>query len=232
MKKNLNYIFGMSVSLTVGLVVMPYLLFQLEDTFPWSRPIIDFLIAIRPIIISIGGLVGGVSGLLLIVVNNKERRALNVIREAAKNDIDWDAEGLRQFCRLCFYKLHYAWCKNDRGSLTAFVTNDFLNEMSYWDQPPPEFQNDLVNTVEITDTNIISGMDRIDNTKDKYGVLLQGNYIYPINNWRDAVGKMPFKVICYFTRVNGHWKLFGVDDEVNLIKILSSNSVMEEESKR
>lgn len=235
MKKNLNYILGMSVSLIVGMVVMPWILFQLQDNFPWSRPIIDFLIAIRPFIISISGLVGGVSGLLLIVVNNKERRALSVITEAAKSDVDWDADGLRRFCRLCFYKLHYAWCKDDRQSLTALVTDDFLNEMSYWNQPPLEFQNDLINTIEITDTNIISGVDSIDNRQDQYAVLLQGNYIYPVypdSNLTDTVEKMPFKIICNFTRINGSWKLCGVDDAVNIIKILLSKSVIKEQDRR
>jgi hypothetical protein len=234
MKKTLSSLFRFSLSLTMGMAILPWALAQIETEYTWLAPIRAFLKAIQPVFLAIGGSTGGVTGCLLAFLKMKERRALSVIRRAAQSDNGWDIERLKQFSRLCFYQVHCAWREGEFDKLKELGTDDFLKELIAWAPPPPGFDKDLVNAVDITETSIVAAIDKSGDSSDQYEVLFGGSYIVSSSDGSSPndIERVSFKVICKFRRVDGNWRIREVNDWVTLTDILSLKSTIEESNSR
>ncbi len=228
MKKFLYSVFVFSFFL----FVLPYLLHSLSNEDPLFVDTANFLNTYNSVINYFSIALGTSSGVFLSLLLYKERKTAAIINKALEKDPVWDIHQLKNTARLAFYQFYDALVERDLSVVPNFLTPYFYKEFFQENHVPGVSNYDVVNPIEITDTNIIGIEDRLDNTCDSYCAYISGNIICPRDRSSISdnliVDKTSFKVICYFLRDKDQWKLNDIDDKVHLFSLLTQRLVFEE----
>jgi hypothetical protein len=210
---------------------MPLLAHHLGEDNPVFILIVNILQLYQPIILSISAVFGGVTGLILTILMVKEHRAISVIRKANDRDSFWSEGEIKKHCRLLFYTLYDCMLMQTFSGMKPFVTHHFY-EWLLSQKPDVAEGNDILNPVEIIDTRILAGKDRLADVEDEVSVCLDGYFIRPVygtasSSYNFPVEKKEFRIICHFLRQGQHWKLNHVHDSVTLLDLLATKSYFE-----
>jgi hypothetical protein len=213
-------------------IILPSLLHIVADEDPVLVALANFLNTYSGVINNASILLGASSGLFLSLLLYKERKTAAIIKKAVKKDPAWDIYQLKNNARLSFYQFYDALIERDLSVVPNFLTESFYKEFFQENHITGVTNYDVVNPIEITNTNIIGVQDRLDNTCDSYSAYISGNIICPRDHSSISdhliVDKTSFKVICYFLRDKDEWKLNDINDKVHLFNLLTQKLVFEE----
>jgi hypothetical protein len=203
---------------------LPLLIGTLKDLGSPFDSIADFVGGYIQTIWIVAGACGGTSGVVLLILHLKERKADLVIAQAAARDSFWDEEHIKNRSRLIFYSLFDAISAGDLSKIEAFVTPGFSREYTSFVPENIIQRNEIVNPVDITDTCIVAGIDKIDDHLDEVTVCLTGNFIRPSNEHsveaiNFEVDKIPFQILLTLKRQGQDWLLNKLNNHVNLFDL-------------
>ena len=148
MKKFLRYILVISMTFAF----LPIAIGSLRDLGPPFIMVAGFIEMYAQFIWVITAFFGGTSGVMLIVLQLKERKANLVFVKATARDDFWDETNIKNRCRLAFYSVFDAISAGDLTQIESFVTPEFCREITSIIVEPILTQNEIINPVDITDT--------------------------------------------------------------------------------
>jgi hypothetical protein len=213
---------------SIGFFLIPMLVFLLSNAGPEFQPLVSFFDTydkLNYIITAISGFFGGTSGILLIILQNKERKTSSVIQNAQEMDNFWSEQQIKISSRAIFYSLHDCFLKGNYADVKRFVTPEFYQELVKHNSGDSQIGSELINPVDITETKIIAANDYPSDCNDSVSVLFSGYFIRPEEGVNSEVSSFPvtkkaFKIICNFKRLDQSWKLDSVDDTAALFDII------------
>lgn len=188
-----------------------------------------------------------ISGLLLLLINDKERKAKIVLNEAVGKDAIWDIDNLTYHTRMVFYKVQSAWNNNDVTVLQDYFTAEFTGW--FIEQLKSKRADDDNINFDITDTNIICCQDFLNNDKDRYEGYIQGNIIDGNDRnasgsddtltdeqgeqWRISTGNedpvpQQFSEVYHFIRSKNDWLLNKIDFKISIWDLLRERNKFEQ----
>jgi hypothetical protein len=221
MKSFLKYMLIVCVSFAL----LPLLIGTLKDLGPPFTGIADFVGEYIQTIWIITAVCGGTSGVMLGILHIKEREADLVIAKAAARDSFWDEAYIKNRSRLIFYSLFDAISARDFAKIESFVTPEFSHEISSLVPKNTISQNEIINPVDITGTNIVAGTDCIDDHLDEVTVCLTGNFVQAADgkvaeSVNFEVEKIPFQILLTLRRQSQDWVLHKLNDHISLFDLL------------
>lgn len=204
---------------------LPILIGTLKDLGSPFTGIADFVGEYVQIVWIVTGVCGGTSGVMLLILHSKERKANLVIAKAAVRDCFWDEVYIKNRCRLIFYSLFDAISARDFKKIKPFVTPEFYSEISSLVPENTIQSNEIVNPVDITDTSIVAGTDRTDDHLDEVTICLTGNFVRPADrSSAEAINfeveKVAFQILFTLRRREQDWILSKLNDHVSLFDLL------------
>lgn len=204
---------------------LPILIGTLKDLGSPFDGIADFVGGYIQAIWFVTGFCGGTSGVMLLILQLKERKADLVIAKASERDSFWDEAYIKNRCRLIFYSLFDAISAGDLTKMEPFVTPEFSRDFSSFVPRNIIQRNEIINPVDITDTCIVAGTDRIDDHLDEVMVSLTGNIVRPVDGQsveaiNFEVDKIPFQILLTLRRRDHNWLLNRLDNHVSLLDLL------------
>lgn len=228
MKEFLRYI----LIICMSFAFLPIVIGSLRELGAPFIMIADFIEAYARIIWYITAFFGGSSGLMLLILKLKERKANLVVEKAADRDDFWDEASIKNSCRLAFYSMFDAISSGELQQIEMFVTPEFCSEITSMIAAPLVTQREIVNPIDITETKIVASKDCIENSMDEVTVFLKGDFVRPADGTgllatTFEVKKMPFQILCAMKRQNNQWKLNEIDDQVNLLDLFRTSSKYE-----
>lgn len=173
-------------------------------------------------------LVGGIlSGLLALAIAWKTNRAHGVLRRAAIQDRAWLKNHLEIQARNIFYKVQHAWDARDVASLTSECTSTFMDYFKNKLERRKIIHDKLdIGYIDISNTQIVGCEDHVDNSKDKYCVILTGHIrLHHAGGSRDPIDSA-FTEMYHFVRNGERWLLHEISGKPTLLSVLSQPVVI------
>lgn len=244
MYKNIKYLLWIVISVSVSILFLPTLSEVLGIKYNsvsnnW-QDVFVLVILLSSIF----------SGIFLLLIYNKEKKAKDTLIKAVNKDAIWDVDSLTYHTRMIFYKVQSAWNNNDPGQLHDYFTPEFLEWFTeQLDAKTKEEQQDQSITFDITETNIICCQDFLNNSKDNFAAYIKGNLIkagdaediandgsFTDNNggtWTISTGNTEkpdneFSEIYHFNRFQNDWLLNKIDFKISIWSLLSTSNKFEQ----
>ncbi len=164
----------------------------------------------------------------------RHKAALKVIRAAKENM--WDLSNLQLTAETAFFKFQDAWTERDLNKISSLITYSFYNRFKVQlDEMKAKGENNMIESISISSTNIICCRDYKNNEADTFSALIKGSLIdYTINESTGRVIKgsksdtEKFTDYYVFTRDGNNWLLNEVINDPELGIILEAKSYSEE----
>lgn len=224
-KKQLRFFVVMAVSM----FLLPTVLLALGvDSLTYQN--VSSLFIIGGVITSI------ISGIIGLIIIYKSKNADRTLQKAELRDQTWDEDRLKYTTRFIFYKIMNAWNSGNISVIEDFVTAEYLR--SFRDKLAQKTDgpiDDIINSVDILETRIISCQDYLNNKEDKFVGYIKWKFSDELVNTDDLIRpnrsakitwyqgddeKEYFQEVYYFIRVSNDWMLNETDDKIGFWKLL------------
>ena len=244
---NIKNLLWIIISVSVSILLLPTLI----GIFGLHNEIIQFIMANGDDIYAVIVLSSSIlSGILILLISDREKKAKATLAMALKKDAIWDIDSLTYHTRMIFYKVHNAWNNNDPTGLQDYFTLEFLEWFKeILANKTEDAQQDKNLIFNITGTNIICCQDFLNNDKDKFVGYIQGNLIeagdpeetaddgtFTDNNggtWKFSTnggetGDKEFSEVYHFCRSQDDWLLNKIDFRISIWNLLSETNKFEQ----
>jgi hypothetical protein len=159
-------------------------------------------------------------------VRKKSKACNDLLARIGKQDPAWDLNSIKHRIEQVFFKVQQAWMARDQNLAKDCMSNAiFEKHKLQTDQMIAAHRKNMLESINLTETDIVDVEDFSDNKKDCFWVYLKGSMIdYTIDDTSNRVvsGERKsegFTELWKFVRSGDNWVLDEIDQKVSLFKL-------------
>jgi len=157
----------------------------------------------------------------------KKSKACNdLLVRLEKQDPVWDPDSIKHRIAQVFFKVQQAWMARDQNLAKDCMSDAiFEKHKIQTDQMIAAHRKNVLESINLTETDIVDVEDFSDNKKDRFWVYLKGSMVdYTIDDTTDRIvsGQQKpeeFTELWKFIRSGDNWVLDEIDQKVSLFKL-------------
>ena len=159
-------------------------------------------------------------------VRKKSRACNDLLVRLEKQDPAWDLDSIKHRIAQVFFKVQQAWMARDQNLARDCMSDAiFEKHKIQTDQMIAEHRKNILESINLIETDVVDVEDFSDNKKDRFWVYLKGSMIdYTIDDTTDRIvsGQQKpeeFTELWKFIRAGDNWILDEIDQKVSLFKL-------------
>lgn len=163
------------------------------------------------------------SAILTHQVRKKGKACKVLLARLEKLDPAWDLDAIRRRISQVFFKVQQAWMERDQNVARDCMSDAiFEKHKMQTDQLISQHRKNILENINLIETEVVDVEDFADNKKDKFWVDLKGSMIdYTVDDTTGSIvsGKREaesFTELWKFIRTGDTWVLDGIDQKVSL----------------
>lgn len=163
------------------------------------------------------------SAILTHQVRKKSKACKVLLARLEKLDPAWDLDAIRRRISQVFFKVQQAWMERDQNVARDCMSDAiFEKHKMQTDQLISQHRKNILENINLIETEVVDVEDFADNKKDKFWVDLKGSMIdYTVDDTTGSIvsGKREaesFTELWKFIRAGDTWVLDEIDQKVSL----------------
>jgi hypothetical protein len=166
------------------------------------------------------------SAIVTYQVRKKSQTCTALLARIEKQDPAWHLDSIKHRVEQVFFKVQQAWMARDQNLAKDCMSDAiFEKHKLQTDQMIAQHRKNVLENIDLTETDIVDVEDFRDNKKDRFWVYLKGSMIdYTVNDTNDLLvagsrSSEKFSELWKFIRSGDSWILDEIDQKVSLFKL-------------